>query len=138
MCGNPNLVPPALQQSLKHIKVLHDKVYLVSVKITESPYVDVERRITMEPRGFGVTTVYVRFGYMDEPNVPKALEALPVDPHEQTFFLGREIVIPSSHPGMAYLRECLFAFLNRNERSATDFFHIPGSRVVEIGSQVSI
>ncbi|MET0399051.1 MAG: potassium transporter Kup [Longimicrobiaceae bacterium] len=143
MYGNPTGTPPALLHSLKHYRVLHEQVVLLVIETAEVPHVDPEERSSVEALGHGFFRILVRYGFMEEPNVPEALAAVRADglelaPMRTSFFLGRETLIPSRHPGMALWREHLFAVMSRNARPATSFFCLPPNRVVELGTQIEL
>ncbi len=136
-------VPPALVQNLKHNKVLHEQVVLLTVVTEEVPHVPAEDRLEVEPLGQGFYRMRAWYGFMEDPNVPRLLElarrqGFRCSLSETTFFLGRETLIPSERPGMALWREKLFAFLSRNAQRATAFFRIPPERVIEVGTQVEL
>jgi KUP system potassium uptake protein len=136
-------VPHALLHNLKHNKVLHERVILLTVKIEDVPYVDPIKRIWFEDLEAGFYRLVVRYGFMEEPDVPAAL-ALATEcgarfkMMDTSFFLARQTLIASSRPGMAIWREKLFAWMLRNAESAMEFFRLPTNRVVELGSQVEI
>jgi len=143
MTGSPQGVPPALLHNLKHNKVLHDRVALLTVVTEEIPKVRADQRLQVEDLGFGICRLVGRYGFMETANVPKLLEeagryGLEFPSMTTTYFLGRETLIPSSRPGMARWREWLFSFMSRNAQSATTFYSIPVNRVVELGTQVEI
>ena len=143
MSGNLSVVPSALLHNLKHNKVLHQRVVILSVLTEGVPHVPEPRRITLEAAGGGLYQLVLRYGFMEEPNVPEALAPVELDGWtfnmmETTFFLGRESLIPSARPGMALWREKLFMIMSRNARTATDFFGLPPNRVVELGMQIEI
>jgi KUP system potassium uptake protein len=143
MSGNLRIIPSALLHNLKHNKVLHQRVVILSVLTEEIPHVPVARRVTLEPAGEGLYQMVIRYGFMEEPNVPQVLAGVELDGWkfnmmETTFFLGRETLIPSEKPGMALWREKLFMVMSRNARSATDFFGLPPNRVIELGVQIEI
>ena len=141
LAGVPHRAPPALLNNLKHYHVLHEKVVLVSVSISDRSKVDKPFRIRVEELGQGFYQVRLRFGYMERCDVPGALASIPeldLRPASTSYYLGREILIPTVGGGMAMWREKLFATLSHNACNATAFFHIPPDRVVEVGSQVCI
>lgn len=143
MYSDPNLTPPALLHNLKHNKVLHEQVVLLSVETAEVPRVPREERIEVHKLENGFYRVILRYGFMEDPNVPRELArarryGLTFKSTEVTYFLGRERVWVSKEPGMAIWRERLFAFMSRNARNATDFFRLPADRVVEVGAQVEL
>jgi len=143
MTANPAAVPHALLHSLKHFKALHARNVLLNVETLEAPYAERAERIEIRDLGHSFHRVTLRFGFMEDPDVPAALAAcaqhgFPFDMMDTTFFLSRETVIATRRPGMARWRDKLFAFLSRNALPATAFFHIPGNRLVELGTQVEI
>ncbi len=144
MNGTASRTPAALRHNLEHNKVLHERVVFVTVKTQQVPYVPEEQRLEMENLGDGLYRAKVHFGFMEEPNIPVALEGaaahgLPLlDPHDTTYFLGRETIIATRRPGMALWRERLFALMSRNATTATAYFGIPPQRVVELGEQIEI
>ncbi len=143
MTSTPDGVPHALLHNLKHNKVLHDRVILLTVKIEDVPYVVSTSRTALENLGQGFYRLVIRYGFMEDPDVPAALaqttECGPVFKMMDTsFFLARQTLLPSSRPGMAIWREKLFAWMLRNAESAMEFFKLPTNRVVELGSQVEI
>ncbi len=143
MTANPHVVPHALLHSLKHFKVLHERNVLLSVETLETPLADRSERIELHDLGHGFYRLTIRFGFAEDPDVPGVLEkcgarGLAFDMMDTTFFLSRETVVSIRRPGMALWRDKLFAFLSRNALPATAFFHIPGNRLVELGTQVEI
>jgi len=143
MTSSSNGVPHALLHNLKHNKVLHERVILLTVRIEDVPYVPVEKRSETKDYGQGFYRIVLRYGFMEEVDVPAALSELkgcgPVCKMMDTsFFLARQTLLPSSRPGMAIWREKLFAWMLRNAESAMEFFKLPTNRVVELGSQVEI
>jgi KUP system potassium uptake protein len=136
-------VPHALLHNLKHNKVLHERVILLTVRIEDVPYVIEEKRIETRDYGSGFYRVVLRFGFMEEIDVPAALaQVKEIGPAcrmmDTSFFLARQTLLASSRPGMAIWREKLFAWMLRNAESAMEFFKLPTNRVVELGSQVEI
>jgi KUP system potassium uptake protein len=143
MTANLNSVPHALLHSLKHFKVLHARNVLLSVETLETPFADAAERIEIRDLGHSFHAMALRFGFMEDPDVPAALAActqrgFAFDMMDTTFFLSRETVVAARRPGMAHWRDKLFAFLARNAMPATAYFHIPGNRLVELGTQVEI
>ena len=143
MFGNPTGVPPALLHNLKHNQVLHETVVLLRVDTEEVPVVDPAGRVTVEELGHGFFRMVMRYGFMEDPDVPGALAEvehprLKLPPMRTTYFLGRETLIASKRPGMAIWREQLFAVMSRNARTATSFFGLPPNRVVELGAQIEL
>lgn len=136
-------VPHALLHNLKHNKVLHDRIILLTVAIADQPYWPEAKRVKREDLGHGFHRMVLRFGFMEEANVPAALKAArgcgpAFKMMDTSFFLSRQTLIASDRPGMALWREQLFAWMLRNAESAMEFFRLPSNRVVELGSQVEI
>jgi len=136
-------VPHALLHNLKHNKVLHERVMLLTVRIEDVPFVMGERRIETKDYGAGFYRIIIRYGFMEEIDVPAALAQIktcgpPFKMMDTSFFLARQTLIASARPGMAIWREKLFAWMLRNAESAMEFFKLPTNRVVELGSQVEI
>ena len=143
MTSTPEGVPHALLHNLKHNKVLHERVILLTVKIADEPFVEQETRCMLEDLGRGFHRLVIRYGFMQEPDVPEALTRLTgcgpaFKMMDTSFFLARQTLLPSSRPGMPIWREKLFAWMLRNAESAMEFFRLPTNRVVELGSQVEI
>jgi KUP system potassium uptake protein len=143
LTGRAEGVPPALLHNIKHNKVLHQKVVLLTVLTEEVPRVEAGNRLEVEDLGQGFFRVGGRYGFMEEPDVPRLLKAaavhgLEVDPAHTSYFLGRERLLATSRPGMALWREHLFAILSRNAMGATAYFHLPTNRVVELGAQIEL
>jgi KUP system potassium uptake protein len=143
MYSDPTATPPALLHNLKHNKVLHQRVVFLVVETENVPHVGGSERATVEELGAGFYRITLRYGFLEEPNVPKALGELGANglefKHlETTYFLGRETIIPSDRPGMAVWRERLFSVMHRNARTATSFFCLPPNRVVELGAQIEL
>lgn len=136
-------VPPALLHNLKHNHVLHERVYLLTVETALTPRVAEGRRADISPLGNGLARVTLRFGFMEEPDVPAGLGRLAdfdesVDPMTTTYFLSRQIVVPTARRGMALWREHIFAAMARLAATPMSTFHLPTNRVIELGSQVEI
>jgi KUP system potassium uptake protein len=143
MYGNPDGTPPALLHNLVHNKVLHERVVLLTVDTQEIPVVAEAERVEVKELGSGFYRVVVRYGFVEEPDIPAALAkvtlpGLDLRPMITSYFLGRETLIPSSKPGMAMWREHLFAVMSRNARTATSFYGLPPNRVVELGAQIEL
>ncbi len=142
MTSSPDGVPHALLHNLKHNKVLHERVILLTVKIVDMPYWT-EERARREELGEGFHRLVLRYGFMDEIDVPAGLKSVGgCGPEfrmmDTSFFLSRQTLLPSDKPGMMLWRERLFAWMLRNAESAMEFFRLPTNRVVELGSQVEI
>jgi KUP system potassium uptake protein len=143
MTSTPDGVPHALLHNLKHNKVLHDRVILLTVKIKDVPYVPDENRMIVDDLGRGFHRMILAYGFMQEADVPAALKQASAcgaefKMMETSFFLARQTLLASSRPGMMIWREKLFAWMLRNAESAMEFFRLPTNRVVELGSQVEI
>ncbi|HWT13188.1 MAG TPA: potassium transporter Kup [Allosphingosinicella sp.] len=136
-------IPHSLLHNLKHNKVLHERVILLTVKIEDVPFVDDDKAFELKDLGQGFFRLVVRYGFMQETDVPAALARVEsCGPQfrmmDTSFFLARQTLITSPKPGMAVWREKLFAWMLRNAESAMEFFKLPPNRVVELGSQVEI
>ena len=143
MTSTADGVPHALLHNLKHNKVLHERIILLTVKIADVPFVPLTERVKLEHLGHGFHRLVLRYGFMEEPDVPAALALVTgcgdkFKMMDTSFFLARQTLLPSSKPGMAIWREKLFAWMLRNAESAMEFFRLPTNRVVEVGSQVEI
>jgi KUP system potassium uptake protein len=143
LTGDPTSAPTALLHSLKHYRVLHEKNVILSIKTATTPRVPDEERVQLEPVGKTFSRVLVRFGYMETPNVPKALAIArklgwQFDIMSTSFFLSRRALKPAARSGMPRWQDRLFIALARAANDATDYFQIPTGRVVEVGTQVTI
>jgi len=143
MTSTPDGVPHALLHNLKHNKVLHERVVLLTVKIADVPVVEPGKRHEIEDLGRGFFRLILRYGFMEEADVPASLAHVTgcgqtFRMMETSFFLARQTLLPSSRPGMRIWREKLFAWMLRNAESAMEFFRLPTNRVIELGSQVEI
>jgi KUP system potassium uptake protein len=141
--ADPTTVPQALLHNMKHNQVLHERNVILTVTFREVPWVDPGERIDVEPLGSGFWRVRLAFGFMETPDVPKALElgeahGLKIPPFETSYFLSRETVVPKPGPGMMHWRERLFAAMSRNAGSVAEFFRLPDNTVVELGTRVQI
>jgi KUP system potassium uptake protein len=136
-------VPPSLLHNLKHNKVLHERNVLLSVQTLSVPSADDAERVAWTDLGHGFARLSLRYGYMEDPDVPRALRqwsipAPPFEPMETTFFASRESLSAERGQGMALWRDKLFLLMSRNATPATEFFSVPGNRLVELGTQVTI
>ncbi|HYG88704.1 MAG TPA: potassium transporter Kup [Azospirillum sp.] len=143
MTSSNDTVPIALLHNLKHNQVMHERVVFVTVLVEDVPRVPAKDRVVVEGLAEGFYRLTVRYGFSQEPNIPKALRlckalGLEFDLMATSFFLGRETLIPRINPQMAQWREKLFVVMSRTAVSATDFFKIPPNRVVELGTQVQL
>ena len=143
LTSDPKSAPTALLHSLKHYRVLHEKNVILSVETTHTPRVEPAKRVRIEPVGSTFMRVLIRFGYMETPNIPKALGVarrlgLQFDIMSTSFFLSRRALRPAPRSGMPHWQDRLFITLARSANDATDYFQIPTDRVVEVGTQVTI
>jgi KUP system potassium uptake protein len=135
--------PVALMHNLKHNKVLHQHNVIATVRIAETPRVAESDRVTILPINEDFKKLIINYGFMETPNVPKALgvcrkQGLKFDIMSTSFILGRRSVVPSAQSGMPLWQDKLFIFLLKNATNPTEFFKIPAGRVVELGAQVSV
>jgi KUP system potassium uptake protein len=143
LAAEPGLVPNALLHNLKHNKVLHEYNLFVAVRHHEVPWIGLSKRIELEPLGHDCWQVVMHFGFKNDPDVPEALKLLegrgiPLPDMDTSYFLSRDIVIPTFGEGMAMWREKLFASMHRNAAGAADFLNLPSNRIVELGAKVEI
>jgi KUP system potassium uptake protein len=143
LTSDPTSAPTALMHSLKHYKVLHEKNVILTIETAPTPRVNAADRVRIEPIGDTFTRVNLRFGFMEMPNVPKALAIArklgwTFDIMSTSFFLSRRSLKPATHSGMPRWQDRLFILLTRFANDATDYFQIPTDRVVEVGTQVTI
>jgi KUP system potassium uptake protein len=143
MTGNLDFVPNALLHNLKHNKVLHEQVFFVTVRNLDVPQADPGDRVRSEQAAPGIYKVTLFYGFMESPNVPRALESLQgqgieFKPMQTSYFVGRETVVLASVPKLKFVRRWMFLFMARNAVSATEFFRIPSDRVVELGVRIAI
>ena len=143
MTSNRQGTPPTLLHNLEHNQVLHERVILLTVVTTESPHVDGGARVIVEPLPEGFQRVTVRYGFMEEPDIPAALSeavesGVSIVPEQTTYFVGTETLLATRRPGMPLWRERLFVLMSRNALRATSFFKIPPDRVMEVGMQVEL
>jgi len=141
MFKDEGAAPPALVSNLRHNRILHETVLLVSVHTADVPRVEDDHRATITDLGNGIELVRFNYGFMEEPDIPSALAALDldgIDVSNVSYFLGRESVTAGKAPGMHPLREELFVLLNRGAASASRFFKLPAEQVFEVGSHVEI
>jgi KUP system potassium uptake protein len=143
LTSDPKSAPTALMHSLKHYKVLHEKNVIISVETTHTPRVESSKRVKIEQVGATFMRVMLRFGYMETPNIPRALVIARklgwhFDIMSTSFFLSRRALKPAPHSGMPRWQDRLFIWLARSANDATDYFQIPTDRVVEVGTQVTV
>lgn len=143
LTSDPAYVPTALLHNLKHNKVLHEHNVILTIHTAEMPRVDVADRVRMENISEKFSTVRLTFGFMESPNVPKALAIArklgwQFDIMSTSFFVSRRSLKPSAQSGMPLWQDHLFIAMSRSASDATDYFQIPTGRVVEVGTQVTI
>ena len=143
MVANPDTVPQALMHNLKHNCVLHEQNVILSVVFHERAYVEGDDVVSVTPLADGFWRVCVNYGFMDLPDVPRALErcavhGIDLEPMRTSFFVSRETVVPTRGDGMWQWRERLFAAMSRNAGSVVEFFKIPNNSVIELGTRVQI
>ncbi|MEQ1659357.1 MAG: KUP/HAK/KT family potassium transporter, partial [Hylemonella sp.] len=141
--ANPDTVPQALMHNLKHNQVLHERNVILTVVFHDVPWIPFEERVQVTPLVPGFWRVQVNYGFQNQPDIPKALElcqaqGLPINLFETSYFLSREIVVPTRGAGMARWREALFALMSRNAGNVADFFRLPNNCVIELGTRVQI
>jgi KUP system potassium uptake protein len=148
MTSSAGSAPPVMLHHLKHNKMLHERVLLVSIVTSESPRVRGTERLTVKELGSGFYQVVARYGFMETPDVPTLIEMLPrqrppnvrleLKPMETTYYLGRETLLPDGPSRMWYWRKRLFIVMARNAQTASAFFGLPPNRVVEMGAQIQL
>ncbi len=143
MSSEPTGVPHALLHNMKHNKILHERVIVLTVAIEDVPYVETCDVVETQDLGQGFYRMKLRYGFMQETDIPKALSPVNAcgpkfDMMQTSFFLSRQTLIAAPKPGMAIWREKLFAWMLRNAATAMEFFKLPTNRVVELGSQIEI
>jgi KUP system potassium uptake protein len=144
LTATPDAVPHALLHNLSHNKVLHERVVFLTVEVRDVPWISFADRVTCESLGHGCWRIRVRYGFMNRPDVTRALElcgalGLEFNLMETSFFLSRQKIVPvHGGAGMAFWRDRVFAAMARNAGNVTDYFNIPTNRVIELGSRVQI
>ncbi|WP_448032888.1 potassium transporter Kup [Bradyrhizobium liaoningense] len=143
LTSDPISAPTALMHSLKHYKVLHEKNVILTIETAQTPRIDPSERVRLEQISPTFSKVTLKFGFMESPNVPKALAIArklgwQFDIMSTSFFLSRRALKPAVHSGMPRWQDRLFISLSRSANDATDYFQIPSGRVVEVGTQVTI
>jgi len=136
-------VPPALWRLVNHLDIRPARCILVQVKTEPVPKVPSAERFDVRTVADGVYRVAVRYGFMEEPNIPAVIarlrgEGLDVDPDEVVYVLGRETILATERRGMALWRERLFGFLSRNAARATAFYRLPPKQVIEVGAEIDL
>jgi KUP system potassium uptake protein len=143
LTSDPSSAPTALMHSLKHYKVLHEKNVILTIETAPTPRIDPAERVRLEQISPTFSKVTLRFGFMETPNVPRALAIArklgwQFDIMSTSFFLSRRALKPAAHSGMPRWQDRLFIAMSRSANDATDYFQIPSGRVVEVGTQVTI
>ena len=138
-----DVVPNPLLHSIKHYKVLHERVVICAVTVADTPHVSKAKRVTVDKLGKGFFAVRISYGFFETPDIPEALslarnQGLALEPDTTTYFLGRETLVPGEKPSMKNWRVALYMWLASNALSPARFYHLPPGRVVELGTQVSI
>ena len=141
--ANPDTVPQALMHNLKHNQVLHERNVILTVVFSDVPWIPFEDRVEVQALAPGFWKVQVNYGFKNTPDIPQALElcktrGLLINLFETSYFLSREIVVPTKGSGMAHWREALFAVMSRNSGSVAGFFRLPNNCVIELGARVQI
>jgi KUP system potassium uptake protein len=140
---DPVFAPSALMHNLKHNRVLHDRLVFITAETTSEPRIDNEDRVRVKQLPLGAWLVEARFGYMEQPDVPKALRAcapfgLEIDPRQASYFLGRRVIRMSARSSLPYWQQRIFIMMANQSARAIEFFRIPPDRVVELGMQMSV
>ncbi|WP_096667629.1 potassium transporter Kup [Polaromonas sp. AET17H-212] len=143
LTAEPGAVPNALLHNLKHNKVLHEQNLFVTVRNHEVPWIGMDKRLAIESLGHNCWQVVIHYGFKNDPDLPKALEQMrtrgcELDVMTTSYFLSRDVVVPSIGSGMAPWREKLFAQMHHNASGAADFLNLPNNSVVELGSKIEI
>jgi KUP system potassium uptake protein len=143
LTSDPEYVPTALLHNLKHNKVLHQHNVVLTIETAQTPLVDISERVRLESISEHFSLITLRFGFMESPNVPKALavarkQGWQFDIMSTSFFVSRRSLKPAAQSGMPHWQDRLFIALSRSANDATDYFQIPTGRVVEVGTQVTI
>jgi KUP system potassium uptake protein len=143
LTSNAEGAPPALLHNMKHNKVVHETVVLLTVHTRDYAVVPPEQRLAVTPLGEGFYRAAMAFGYLEDQQVPEILRALspaglPLDPMQTSYFLSRETLLPARRPGMNLWRHALFAWMVRNAATPLKTFHLPPNRIVELGQQITI
>jgi KUP system potassium uptake protein len=143
LTSDPDFAPAALMHSLKHYKVLHEKNVILTIETAQTPRIEPRDRVRLEQISATFSRVTLRFGFMESPNVPKALAIArklgwQFDIMATSYFLSRRTLKPAARSAMPLWQDRLFLALSRSANDATDYFQIPTGRVVEVGTQISI
>jgi KUP system potassium uptake protein len=143
LTAEPGVVPNALLHNLKHNKVLHDQNLFVTVHNHEVPWIGLDKRLVIESLGHNCWQVVIHYGFKNDPDVPKALQQMrtrgcELETMTTSYFLSRDVVVPTIGGGMMPWREKLFAQMHHNASGAADFLNLPNNSVVELGSKIEI
>jgi KUP system potassium uptake protein len=143
MTGNINKIPNALLHNLKHNKVLHERVVLMTVQTEDIPHVGDDQRLEIRHLDQNIHTITLHYGFVDQPNIPRALaQCRAMQFHfnllETSFFVGREKLVAGKRTRLWLWRKRLFIFLSNSMLDATEFFRIPTNRVIELGGQIEL
>jgi KUP system potassium uptake protein len=135
--------PPALFFNLKHNKVIHRKIFILSIQFDRVPHVDLLKNFKVATPDNHITLLILHYGYMDTTDIPEAIQLLKqkgvvIDVKNATYFLGRESVVITKDTGMSPIREALFDFLGRNSARVSKYFNLPSEKVFEIGSRIRL
>ena len=141
--ANPDTVPQALVHNLKHNQVLHERNLILTVVFHEVPWIPFDDRVELQALVPGFWRLTIHYGFKNTPDIPQALElckaqGLPINLFETSYFLSREIVVPTRRAAMAHWREVLFSVMSRNAGSVAAYFRLPDNCVVELGTRVQI
>ena len=143
LTAEPGTVPNAMLHNLKHNKVLHEQNLFVTVRNHEVPWIGMDKRLEIESLGHHCWQVVIHYGFKNDPDVPRALQHIKnrgcqLEAMTTSYFLSRDVVIPTLGSGMASWREKLFAQMHHNASGAADFLNLPNNAVVELGSKIEI
>ena len=143
MSPRSDIIPNAMLHSLKHYRVLHERVVLATVTVADTPMVPLSRRVAVEKLGKGFFSVRLVYGFFETPDIEDAFAAarahrLVLEMDSVTFFLGRETLVPGEHPSLPRWRVALYMWLASNALSPAQYYHLPPGRAVELGTQVTI
>ncbi|GGK16484.1 hypothetical protein GCM10007962_08540 [Yeosuana aromativorans] len=136
-------VPTALIHNLKHNKVIHEQIIVLSVQFKSTPRIPMEKRLTLSNLGAGFYSAQINYGFMDRTNIPQAIDLIKnkgvkIETSQLSYFLGRETLIVNGKMGMPVWRETIFAILSRNAQRATRYFKLPAEKVFEVGTNIEI
>jgi KUP system potassium uptake protein len=144
LAGQPQFVPSSLTWNLQHYSSLHEVILIVTVRTEEVPFLDPDKRTFVKEVGLGFYNVQLRYGFMEVPNMPEALQAIKLKDGQNvpvkkvTYFLGQEHLLAKPHGGMPIWRERLFAFMSRNSEAASKFFNLPPDQVITVGLMIEL